>query len=435
MPGDLLVINGRVWAGQGREWRSGAVEIKAGRITYVGPQADHVSDLPPERTIDAQGGLVLPGLVNAHAHGAMTLFRGLADDLPLETWLNQHIFPAEARWVDPEMVELCTLLAAGEMLLSGTTCVADSYFCMEGGARAYLRAGMRAVVAQGVIDFPAPGVPDPSRRLETGRRFLEEWRGASPLLTPGLFAHSAYTCSGETLRQVSELAGQMGAPWFTHLAETRQEVELLRERHGQSPAFYLDSLGVLSGLTAAVHGTWLSREEMDLLAQRGVAVAACVESNMKLGSGVADLPAMLAAGLTVGLGTDGPASNNDLSMIGELGMAARLAKLNAMDPTALPAATALEMATRGSAAALGLAGVTGSLAPGLAGDLVVLKTRQPHLTPLFDAASALAYQCRGADVRHVAVDGQLLVREGRVESFDLAAVMAEVRQLARRVSQ
>jgi 5-methylthioadenosine/S-adenosylhomocysteine deaminase len=435
MAGDVLITNGRVWTGAGQEFRPGVVEIKDGRVTHVGPMEDYANPSPPAEVLDAGGGLVMPGLVNGHTHGAMTLFRGLADDLALESWLTDHIFPAEARWVNPEMVELCTLLAAGEMLLSGTTTVCDAYFCVEGAAKAYVQAGMRAVVAQGVVDFPAPGVPEPGKKMDVCRRFLEDWQGASPLVHPALFAHSAYTCSPATLRQVSALAREMSVPWFIHLGETRQEVRTLEERHGLTPARHLENLGVLKGLTAAVHGIWLTHEELALMARRSVAVVACTESNMKLGSGVADLPGMLKAGLTVGLGTDGPASNNDLSMIGELGMTARLAKLDAMDPTACPAATVLVMATRGSAAALGLSELVGRLEPGYAGDLMVLKAHSPHLTPLYDPASALAYQCRGSDVRHVVVQGRVVVRDRRVTTFDLKAVMAEVRALAARVAK
>ncbi len=431
--GELLVRGGALWAGPDLFWPAGAVLVRGDKIAYAGDEAGLPPGPGPAAVIDAQGGLIMPGLVNAHVHGPMVLFRGLADDLPLEAWLNQHIFPAEARWVDPGMVELCSLLAAGEMLLSGTTTAGEGYFCVEGAARAYRKAGLRAVVAQGVIDFPAPGVPDPRRGLEAAERFLCDWQGRDPLITPALFAHSPYTCSPDTLRGVAGLAGRLGAPWFIHLAETEAEVGLLRERHGATPARHLEALGVLEGLTAAVHGTWLDRQEMELMAARGVAVIACPESNLKLASGAVDIPAMLDAGLDVGLGTDGAASNNDLSMIGELGATSRMTKLDAMDPTAMPAAKTLELATLGSARAMGLTGLVGRLQPGYAGDVVVLQPKAPHLTPMFDPASALVNACRAADVRHVVVEGEIVVRDRRVLTFDLKAVMAEVRALAEKV--
>lgn len=434
MSADLLATGGALWAGPGEYWDSGAVEIRDGTVTYAGPAEGRRPQGPaPRETLDASGGLMLPGLINAHCHGAMTLFRGLADDLPLEVWLHQHMFPAEARFVNEEMVELCTLLAAGEMLLSGTTCVGDAYFCMQGAARAYERAGLRAAAAQGVVDFPAPGAPDPARNLEAVREFIQEWKDRCPRIAPAVFAHSVYTCSSETLAGCAELAAEFGVGWYTHLAESRGEVEQVRERYGASPARRLERLGLLESLTAAVHGVWLEPEEWELLAERETALVHCPESNAKLASGQADAAAWLKAGLTVGLGSDGAASNNDLDMIGEMGFAARAAKLRDLDPGALPAGAVLDMALAGSAACLGLAGKAGRLRPGYAGDLIVLQTDAPHLTPLYDVPSHLVYAARGGDVRHVVVDGRVLVRDRRVLSFDLDEVMARVRELAARV--
>lgn len=389
---------------------------------------------PAVWTLDAKGGLIMPGLVNAHCHAAMVLFRGLSDDLTLADWLNKVMFPAEARWVDEKMVELCTLLAAAEMLLSGTTCVGDSYFCAGGAMRAYAQAGMRAQVAQGVIDFPAPGVPDPAKKLDVAREFLETWQGKEQLVTPALFAHTLSTCSPKTLRGVAQLAQEFEVPWYTHLGETRQEADSVRQSHGLSGARHLDNLGVLDSLKAAVHCIWLEDEEIELLARRGVGIIHCPESNMKLASGAGDVRGWLAAGIKVGLGTDGAASNNDLDMIGEVGAAARLAKVVTGDPAELPAGDALDMALDGSAHALGLGGVAGRLEPGFAADLIVLDTRAPHLTPLNDVPSALAYQARGGDVRHVVVNGKLVVQDRRVLTFDLPSVMAKVRSLAKKVA-
>jgi len=423
-----------LWAGPGKYWPRGAVMARAGKITFAGAEEQCQAGSAAE-VLDAGGGLIMPGLVNAHCHAAMVLFRGLSDDLVLADWLNQVMFPAEARWVNEEMVELCTLLAAGEMLLSGTTCVGDAYFCMSGAARAYARAGLRAVAAQGVIDFPAPGAPDPARNLVVARDFLEAWQGRSPLIRPALFAHTLGTCGPETLRGVAELAGEYGVDWYTHLAETRQEVDAVRAHYGRSGARHLEGLGVLASLKAAVHGIWLDDDEIKLLAGRGVGIIHCPESNQKLASGAGEVGRWLAAGIKVGLGTDGAASNNDLDMIGEVGAAARLAKAVAGDPAALPAGAALDLALDGSAAALGLDGVAGRLGPGFAADLAVLDTQAPHLMPLNEVCSAVAYQARGADVRHVVVDGRIVVKDRKVQSFDLPLVMQEVRKLAKKVAR
>jgi 5-methylthioadenosine/S-adenosylhomocysteine deaminase len=407
--------------------------MDGGRVAWAGP-ADGAPARPEGEVLDAAGGLVLPGLVNAHCHAAMVMFRGLADDLPLETWLGRHMFPAEARWVSEETVELASLVAAAEMLLSGTTAVCDAYFCAAGAARAFCRAGLRAVAAQGVIDFPAPGVPDPELGLARAREFVEAWQGRDPLLTPALFAHSPYTCSPDKLAGVSALARELGVGWFTHLAETAGEARQVAGRYGRSPARHLAALGVLANLTAGVHGVWLEPAELELLAAAGVALVHCPESNAKLASGLARVEDWRAAGLAVGLGTDGAASNNDLDMLGEMGAAARLAKLATGEPAALPAEAALAMATAGSAAAAGLEGA-GRLEPGAAADAVVLEARQPHLTPLFNPASAAVYAARGGDVRHTVVAGRVVVRHRRLTTFDLAAALAELKDLGRRIAR
>ncbi|MBU2516099.1 MAG: amidohydrolase [Proteobacteria bacterium] len=432
MPRGLLITGGPLWAGPGQFWPDGAVAAVDGVITYAGT-ADGAPRPPQAEEIQAGGGLIMPGLVNAHCHGAMVLFRGLADDLPLRVWLEEHIFPAEARWVNEEMVELCCRLAAAEMLLSGTTTVGDSYFCQDGAAKAYPQAGMRAVLLQGLIDFPAPGVPDPAHNLAACRRFVQRWKGVNPLLTTGIFAHSTYTCAKDTLRGAAELATELGCQWHTHLAESAEEVESSMKANGVSPVAYLENLGLLERLDTAVHCVWLQPGEMEMLARRGVAVAACPGSNSKLGSGWADIPDLLDAGCAVGLGTDGAASNNNLDLFGEIGLAARLAKVKTKDPAALPAEAALDLALSGSAACLGLTGVVGRLASGYACDAVVVDFSAPRLTPCFDAASHLVYAATGGNVRHVVVDGRQVVGDGTLLTMDVEDVMAKVRELAAKV--
>ncbi|MGD8563113.1 MAG: amidohydrolase [Desulfarculaceae bacterium] len=435
MPGDIIVKGGPLWAGPGKEWPQGLVAARQGKIIFAGPEEDYYADQKPPRVLDVEGGLILPGLVNAHCHGAMVLFRGLSDDLPLDKWLQDVIFPVEGRWVDEEMVKLCTLLAAGEMLLSGTTCVADSYFCALGAARAYEQAGMRAQVSQGIIDFPAPGVPDPAAKFEVCRDFVAACRQCGPLVSPGLFAHSLYTCSPQTLTDTASLTHELDVPWFTHLAETKEEVATVKERYGSTPVRHLKELGVLDSLQAGVHGIWTDAEEWEHLSESQVALIHCPESNLKLASGAGDPTSWLGAGLSVGLGTDGAASNNDLDLIGEMGMAARLAKVSRMDPAALPADQVLSMALAGSAAALGMADLVGRLEPGYAADLIVINVDTPHLTPLFDVPSALTYAARGSDVRHVVVAGDLVVQDRQVLTFDLKEVMAQVQGMAGQVQK
>lgn len=433
MTNDLYINNGPLLARPGEFYSSGAVLIERGVVAYAGDAA--AAPPVPEGcpVLDAEGGLIMPGLVNGHCHAAMTLFRGLADDLALEEWLTGHIFPAEARWVDQAMVEDCSLLAAAEMLLAGVTTVCDSYFCVDGAMRAFEAAGLRAVAAHGIIDFPAPGAPDPTQNLAVAGEFVKRWSGRSPLLTPGLFVHSTDTCSAETITGAAALADELACPLFAHLSETRATAEQCRAEHGLAPAAWLEELGVLAAFTAGVHGVWLEPAEMELLAARGVGLILCPESNLKLASGVADHRALIAAGVALGLGTDGAASNNNLDLLGEAATLARLAKVKTMDPAAMPAPLALDLATEQGARAMGMGGRVGALAPGLAGDAVVMNLAAPHLTPLFDVTSHLIYAARAADVRHVAVAGRLVVRDRGVLTFDAAEAMGRVAARAREV--
>ena len=348
---DLLLTNGLVLTmePEADPIERGWVAVRDGAVVGVGS-----GDNPDAaRVIDAAGGLIMPGLVNAHTHGAMTLFRGLADDLPLMTWLHEYIFPAEAAHVDEDLVYWGTRLACAEMLLSGTTCLADGYFLEDHAARAFQDTGIRAVPGQGVVDFPAPGVPDPVKNLKAVEEFIKKWQGVSPLIRPSVFCHSAYTCSPETLRRGKELARELGVLFQIHVAETAAEVEQIRDARGLSPVRYLDSLGLLDENTLAVHCVHVDDEEVDLLAARQTPVALCLESNMKLASGAPPAARMLEAGINAALGTDGPASNNDLNLFGEIRSLALLAKAGGHDPTLIPAVQALSLAGPGGARALG----------------------------------------------------------------------------------
>lgn len=410
----------------------GFVAIKGSKITAVGSAScpgPPCKSLPCARqTLNARGGLVLPGLVNTHTHAAMVWFRGLADDLPLHQWLNNFMFPLEAGWLDGDKVYWGTLLAAAELIRGGVTTVADSYFYETEARRALAEAGLRTVAAQGVVDFPAPGVPDPRDNLRVAAAFVDTGRDFSPdLITSTLFCHSLYTCGPETLKQGKALTRERHLPFFLHLAETRHEVEELRQKTGLGPAAYLDGLGVLDELTVAAHGVWLTPEDQDLLARRQVKISHCPESNLKLASGVAPVPGLLARGVAVGLGTDGAASNNNLDLFGEMSLAARLHKVWQHDPTILPAAQAVALATREGARVLGLEERTGTLTPGKDADLIVMDLDQAHLTPLFDPYSHLAYAARAADVRQVMVAGRWLLQDQQLATLKWPDIAGRIR--------
>jgi 5-methylthioadenosine/S-adenosylhomocysteine deaminase len=413
---------------------SGYVAIQDGKIAAVG-QAGAPQELPSlpaaRERLDARGDLVLPGLVNTHCHAPMVWFRGLADDLPLQQWLTKFIFPVEAGWLDADKAYQGALLAAAEMIRGGITTVADGYFFESEVRRAFSDAGLRAVVAQGLVDFPAPGVPDPTRNLEAAAEFLDSGAPYRDRLTSTLFCHSPYTCGPETLQKAKDLTRTRGLPLFLHLAETREEADGLKRRTGRSPVAYLDHLGLLDDLTVAVHAVWLDPPDLELLARRRVKVSHCPESNLKLAAGVAPIPALLKLGVTVGLGTDGAASNNNLDLWGEMSLAARLHKVWGHDPTLMPAARVVALATREGAQVLGLGGTTGALAPGRAADLIVVAMDQPHLTPLYDPYSHLVYAARSADVRHVMVGGRWLLTDRRLTTLDWPALAASVRTRSR----
>lgn len=408
----------------------GFVAVEGSAIAAVGRAAEP-ADLPFARErLDVGGALVLPGLVNTHCHAPMVWFRGLADDLPLEAWLTRKIFPAEAGWLDEDKVYEGTLLAAAEMIRGGITTVADGYFYEDRVRRALDRAGMRAVAAQGLVDFPFPGVPDPKDNLKAAARFLDTAGEFSDRITSAIFCHSPYTCGPDTLKGAKALTRRAGVPFFIHLAETRQEVEDLKAQTGLGPAAYLDSLEILDEQSVAVHAVWLKPEDLDLLARRGVKVSHCPESNLKLASGCAPIPELLARGVAVGLGTDGAASNNNLDLFGEMSLAARLHKVWQGDPTVLPAHEVVALATREGARVLGLEDRVGTLTPGKQADLIVVDLDRAHLTPLYDPCSHLVYAARSADVRHVMVAGRWLLKDRRLLTLDWPDLAARARSYA-----
>jgi len=407
----------------------GAVAIRGAEIAAVGPKAALSARFAPERVLDYPQGLIIPGLINAHTHAAMSLFRGLADDLPLETWLNSYIFPAESL-LTGEFVYWGARLAIAEMLLSGTTTFCDMYLFADAVARAAAETGIRAVVGEVLYDFPSPNYGPAAAGLAFSEELCRAWRD-HPRVSVAIQPHAVYTCSPELLQQCGQLAAGYDRRLIIHLAETDREVKDCQARYGATPVAHLHRLGLLSQRLLADHAVVLTEADQELLADAGAGVAHCPESNTKLASGLAPVVDLLRRGVPVGLGTDGCASNNNLDLIQEMDSAAKLQKLRYLDPTVLPAAAALDLATRGSARVLGLEGRVGALSPGMMADLVVLDLDQPHLTPLYDPYSHLVYAAGGGDVQTVVVHGQVVVQDRRLLTFDLKETLARTRELAR----
>jgi 5-methylthioadenosine/S-adenosylhomocysteine deaminase len=427
---DCLIVNGTVLTmdAAGNCFGNGNVAVKDGRIVNLGSDAQLRSQ-PANKILDARGGIIMPGLVNAHTHLPMSLFRGLADDLPLEQWLNEHIFPAEAAHVTPDSVGLGARLSIAEMLLGGTTTCCDGYFLAHWIAEVVEETGLRAVLGQGVIDFPAPGVPDPKNNIRAAKEFVGAWQGRSALIHPSIFCHAPYTCSAETMQAAKQAAEEVGALFQIHAAETGSESRLCRKTHGASPIAYLDRLGLLNRRTLLVHAVWADAADVRIVARQEAGVAHCPESNMKLASGVAPIPDMLAAGVAVALGTDGCASNNDLDMWGEMDTAAKLHKVHRLDSTVMDAGTVLRMATIGGARVLGLDHEIGSLEVGKQADIIVIDTIQPHLTPMYHPQSHLVYAVHAADVREVLIAGRRVVGDGQLLTIDRDILIRQVRQM------
>jgi 5-methylthioadenosine/S-adenosylhomocysteine deaminase len=383
-------------------------------------------------TIDASGQVVLPGLINTHTHAPMVLYRGLADDVALMEWLTKYIFPAEAKTVSPEFVRVGTRLAALEMIQSGTTAYADMYYFEEEIARETKAAGLRGVLGQTIIQFPVADAKTPADGLARAERFIQEFRN-DELITPAVAPHAIYTLDEATLRAAREMSRKYGVPTVIHLAETRDETKIAQERFNASPVGYLDRLGFLGPGVLAAHAVWVSEPEALVLRTRGVGVSHNPESNMKLASGTAPVPAYLKAGVALGLGTDGAASNNDLDMFDAMRTASLLHKLQTGDPQALSAQTALEMATIGGARAMGMGSQIGSLEPGKRADVIVVGMTAARQTPMYNPVSHLVYSSRGDDVRTTIVNGKVLMRDRKVTTLDEGAVLAEARSWAVKV--
>lgn len=420
--------------GRRRIINNGAVAVRNGRILAVGRREEIDNRFQPRQRLDQPETLIAPGLVNTHAHAAMSLFRGLADDLRLQDWLEHYIFPAEAKNVSPEFVRWGTRLACLEMLLSGATTFADMYYFEDVVAETVREAGMRGVLGETIIGFPVPDARTPADALKFTEGFLRRFHD-DPLIVPAVAPHALYTNTEATLRSCRTLANRYGAPVLIHVAETRMEREASLTRYKKSPVAVLDSMGVFQGRTVAAHLVWADDADLGILKARGVGIAHCPSSNMKLASGVAPVVKMLALDLSAGLGTDGPAgSNNDFNLFEEMDLAAKLQKVMTGDPRALPAEAAFEMATVRGARALGMEKEIGSLESGKSADLIVVRLDQPHAVPLYNVYSQLVYALKGSDVSDVMVAGKLVVRGGQALTLDRRQILTKAREFKSRVA-
>ncbi|MFZ3055491.1 MAG: amidohydrolase [Smithella sp.] len=417
-----------------------AIAINAGNIIAVGPTEQITQQYRAKKTITANDSLIMPGFVNCHTHAAMTCFRGIADDLELMDWLNNYIFPAEAKNVNKELAYWGSLLAAAEMIKSGTTTFCDMYIFEDETARAAKEAGMRCLVGEVLFDFPSPNFKTTAEGIAYTKMLIEKWKD-DPLVNIIIEPHSLYTCSKPLLTEVKEIAEakrraeDYHLPIGLHLLENAAEKKQLEEKFGKSAVSFLGDIGYLDEQLIAFHCVYFSDKDMKIFADHGCKVVHNPASNMKLASGVAPVPEMLKAGITVGLGTDGCASNNNLDIIKEMSTAAKLHKVARLDPTVMDAQTVVRMATIEGAKALGMERTTGSLEIGKKADIIIIGLSKPHLTPLYSEYSHLVYAASGADVDTVIINGKVVMENRRLLTINEEEVMHKVREIAVKVKQ
>ncbi len=410
-----------------------ALAIQDGRILAILPREEAVAQFSAETCLNLDGHVLMPGLINVHTHASMTLLRGLADDLPLMTWLQEHIWPAEARWVNPEFVRDGTRLAIAEMLRGGTTCFNDMYFFPEVTAAVARECGMRACVGLIALDFPTAYARDLDAYLSKGLD-LHARLQTDPLVRAAFAPHAPYTVAAPALERIGRLADELNIPIHIHVHETAAEVAQFQAQHGCRPLERLEQIGLLSPRLLAVHMTQLETAEIEQIARAGAHVAHCPESNLKLASGFCPTARLDAAGVNVAIGTDGAASNNDLDLFGELRTAALLGKGVAGDATVLPAARMLRMATLNGARALGLAGETGSLEPGKAADIVAVNLSLPESEPVYHPISQLVYATGRHQVSDVWVAGQRLLANRQLTTLDTTDLVQRARDWRQKIS-
>jgi len=428
---DLIIQNGTLLTmdPENRVIEDGVLCISGDTISHVGDQIPQGHEA--SKTIDANGGLILPGLINGHTHAPMSLFKGLADDLPLMEWLNHYIFPVEKN-MDADFIHTGTQLACAEMILTGTTTFCDMYLFEDQVAQVAFQSGLRCLVGEVLYDFPSPNYGDLKAGFAYTEWLIQKWQD-NPLVSIAVEPHALFTCSPELLQQANQIALTHKRPLIVHFAETLAELEDIKKRYGKTPLDHLDSLGILGPHLIVDHAVHLNSSEIDRMAEHGISVIHNPESNMKLGSGIAPVPQMIAQGVTVGMGTDGSASNNNMDLFTEMDMAAKLHKVRTMDPTVMDALTVLKMATIEGAKALGLSHETGSLETGKKADVIIIDTNKPHLTPMYNPFSHLVYAARGQDVSHTIINGRVVMENRQLLTLDLEEVMARAMEKARDV--
>ena len=431
---DIIIRGGTVVTmdGSSRVIDNGAVAVKGERIVAVGTAAEIAAKYSAPRAMNATGKVVMPGLINTHTHIPMVLFRGIADDLVLMEWLQKYIFSAEAKNVDEQFVRWGTRLGCLEMIQGGTTTYVDMYYFEDAIADETALAGMRAVLGETLIDFPAPDNKTWDAGIIYTEKFAAKWKGHA-LITPAIAPHAAYTVSTDHLKQAHSFSERFRIPLVIHAAEDPAEVKTIQERYGSSSVAYLDRIGLLDERVIAAHMIWPTSDDISTLAKRRVGVAHCPQSNMKLAGGAAPVPQMLKAGVAVGLGTDGAASNNDLNLWEEMDTAAKLHKLTSKDPTVINAREALEMATIRGARAIHQDKEIGSLEAGKRADLIIIDMDSTHQTPLYNVYSQLVYATKASDVETVIIDGRVVMMNRRVLTIDERSVRAKANEYRDRI--
>jgi len=426
---DLIVSRGIVVTMDGSRAivQDGSVAVRGDSIVAVGPRAEVEAKYKAAQTIDAHHALVLPGFVNGHTHVPMTLFRGLHDDVTLNDWLYKYIFPAEAKNVNEDFVRWGTRLAAAEQIRSGVTTFADMYYFEDAVAEETKAAGMRGILGETFIDFPAPDNKSNAEMLAYTEKFLKRWQN-DPLIHAAPAPHSIYTCSKKTLQDAAALARKYHAPILIHMSEMKKEFDDSMKQNGMSPVQYMEKIGLLGPDVVGAHCIFVDEADWKLLKDRGVGCVHNPSSNMMIASGVSPVPEMRAAGVAVGLGTDGPAgSNNDLDLMEEIDLAAKLAKIHKMDPLALNAKAVVEMATIDGARAIHLEKEIGSLEPGKKADLILISLDEPNGVPMYDVYAQIAYSLKGSDVKTVVIGGRVVMRDHKLLTIDEPKVLEKAR--------
>ena len=435
-PADLLITGGTVVTMDAPRSiiEDGAVAVTRDSIVAVGPRAELETKYSARQTIDAKNTLVLPGFINGHTHVPMTLFRGIHDDVTLNDWLYKYIFPAEAKNVTEEFVRWGTRLAAAEQIRSGVTTFADMYYYEDAVAEETKAAGMRGVLGETFIDFPAPDNKTNAAMLAYTEKFLQKWQG-DPLIHAAVAPHSIYTCSTKTLQDSAALARKYHAPILIHTAEMKKEWDDSLKNNGMSPVQYLDKIGLLGPDVVSAHCIFVDESDRKLLAQRNVGCVHNPSSNMMIASGVSPVPEMRAAGIAVGLGTDGPAgSNNDLDLMEEIDLAAKLAKITKMDPLAINAKAVVEMATIDGARAIHLEKEIGSLEKGKKADVILISLDEPNAVPMYDVYAAIAYSLKASDVQTVIIGGKVVMSDRKLLTVDEETAIAKAREYKNKIA-